>query len=191
MKILAAGALPRPDNKDRITPDIKLQNESTTKSCRRMRKRPKRKIDVTFIAAYKIFLERFKIYDEQKDGIATHIRIIRRIDKYYCSSEAPIFNNRGADKLYNYILQRLHRPHLGPIWIGMPVVTEMNWGTDLRDDKRDRNRGQPLSQILHEIDYTLPEKLVVPVTAKPYTRPPALKLGGAVVSNWQGDPILV
>ena len=102
-KVLVAGALPGPDDEERITPEIKYQNGLTVKSCRHLRKQLK--MDITFIGAYKIFLERFKHFDEQKNGMATNARIICPIDRYFEDMDAPVFNDAGVGKLYNYILE--------------------------------------------------------------------------------------
>ena len=89
-----------------------------------------------FIGTYKLFLERIKYYGEQKQGFCTTIRIARPIQRYYMNPGTPILNVQGLDKLYNYILQRLHLPHPGPVWVDMPELMESKEEAYLGDYNR-------------------------------------------------------
>ena len=139
IKLLIAGALPRPDEELRITPHIKYQNASTSKNCQCMK--DNYKYDITYIAAYKIYLERYRCYDESKGSYKPNVCIIRPYGTYYVVGGLPLLNDVSFDKRYNAILQRLHLPHPGPVWVDMPEVEETPEVTDLRDDNRKHIRG--------------------------------------------------
>ena len=143
-------------------------NKTIGKKCEDFREHNGYKVE--FIGAYKIFLERFKFYDEKKRGMSTRIRVIRPLDKFFQTDERPL-NAWGCNKLYNFILQSVDRPFEGELWGNLLTVLEHLRETDERDPLCEIRRGQLPFAVLHEVGFKEEQDFaLVPLSIKPYFR---------------------
>ena len=125
-------------------------NKTIGKKCEDLREH--NGYEVEFIGSYKIFLERFKFFDEEKRGMSTWIRVIQPLDKFFQTDERWL-NALGCNKLYNFILQSVDRPFEGKLWEDLSTVLQNLRETDERDPLLETRRGQPPFAVLHEVGF--------------------------------------
>ena len=126
--VYLAGAMPRLQDEEETLQCVKHENQCMAKSAKDLKKRWK--LLVTFIGVYNIFLEHFNFYNEKLHGRSSRTRVTGPVPQYFVSIKDGTLNKKGADKLYNYILQCTGKPFTGPAWEKIPVVYEDPRSTD-------------------------------------------------------------
>ena len=128
--IFVVGILPRAEKHDSVTPLIVSLNSLLEKVCGHMKN--SQSMDVTFVSAHKIFLERYKFYDFDLKEDIIETRIIQPVTTFFESENCCTLNELGIRRLYRFLLGEVGVLEKRWKWSRMDIQCE----TELDEESR-------------------------------------------------------